>query len=73
MECYCVEKKKGIEACPELYCDWSPHDEHSLKFSVAHGFLSFTVTTHSCMWLVCCEGSFRLNRVLPTDITSQDQ
>ena len=44
MECYCVEKKKGIEACPELYCDWSPHDEHSLKFSVAHGFLSLTVT-----------------------------
>ena len=44
MKCYCVEKKKGIEACPELYCDWSPHNEHSLKFSVAHGFLSFTVT-----------------------------
>ena len=43
MECYCVEKKKGIEACPELYCDWSPH-EHSLKISVAHGFLSLTVT-----------------------------
>ena len=44
MKCYCVEKKKGIEACPELYCDWSPHDEHSLKFSVAHGFLSLTLT-----------------------------
>lgn len=37
-------KEKGNEACPEFYCDWSPHNQHSWKFSAAHGFLSFTVT-----------------------------
>ena len=23
------QKEKGNEACPELYCDWSPHNQHS--------------------------------------------
>ena len=29
--------------CPEHYCDWSPHNQHSWNFHVFMGFLSFTV------------------------------
>ena len=25
-------------ACPELYCDWPVHNQHSWKFSGVHGF-----------------------------------
>ena len=30
-------------ACPELYCDWSLHNQHSWNVSGVHGFLSLTV------------------------------
>ena len=33
----------GLLACPELYCDWPVHNQHSWKFSGVHGFLSLTV------------------------------
>ena len=33
----------GLLARPELYCDWSLHNQYCWKFSAIHGFLSFTV------------------------------
>ena len=33
----------SLLSCPELYCDWSIHNQHSCKFSGVHGFLSLTV------------------------------
>ena len=33
----------GLLACPELYCDWPVHNQHSQNFSGVHGFLSLTV------------------------------
>ena len=34
----------GLLKCPELYCDWSVHNQHSWNFSGVHGFpLSLTV------------------------------
>ena len=35
----------GLLACPELYCDWSVHNQNSCSFSGVHGFLSLTVTS----------------------------
>ena len=37
----------SLLACPELYCNWSVHNQHSLKFSGAHGFLSLSVMLFS--------------------------
>ena len=34
----------GLLACPELYCDWPVHNQHSWNFSGVHSFLSLTVT-----------------------------
>ena len=34
----------GLLACPELYCDWPVHNQHSRNFRGVHGFLSLTVT-----------------------------
>ena len=33
----------SLLACPELYCDWPVHNQHSWKFSGVHSFLSLTV------------------------------
>ena len=33
----------GLLSCPELYCDWSIHNQHFWKFSGVHGFLSLMV------------------------------
>ena len=33
----------GLRGCPELYCDWPVHNQHSWNFSGVHGFLSLTV------------------------------
>ena len=32
----------GLLTCPELYCDWPVHNQHSWNFSGVHGFLSLT-------------------------------
>ena len=40
----------GLLACPELYYDWSLHNQHSWKFSGVHGFLSLTVTMLCQVW-----------------------
>ena len=34
---------RGLLTCPELYCDWPVHNQHSWNFSGVHGFLSLTV------------------------------
>ena len=31
----------GLLACPEHYCDWSPHNQHSWNVSCVHGFSEF--------------------------------
>ena len=31
----------GLLPCPEHYCDWSPHNEHSWNVSCVHGFSEF--------------------------------
>ena len=33
----------GLLACPELYCDWPVHNQHSWNFSGVQGVLSMTV------------------------------
>ena len=33
----------GLLAYPELYCDWTVHNQHSWNFSGVYGFLSVTV------------------------------
>ena len=40
----------GLLAYPELYCDWSVHNQHSWNFSGVHGLLSFTVIIY-CKWI----------------------
>ena len=40
----------GLLAYPELYCDWSVHNQHSWNFSGVHGLLSLTVIIY-CKWI----------------------
>ena len=34
----------GLLTCPELYCDWPVHNQHSWNFSGVHFFWSLTVS-----------------------------
>ena len=38
---------RGLLTCPELYCDWPVHNQHSWNFSGVHSFLSLTVKKNS--------------------------
>ena len=50
----------GLLACPELYCDWPVHNQHSWNLFGVHGFLSLTVNRpRNCLiflkiCMACC-------------------
>ena len=45
----------GLLAYPELYCDWSVHNQHSWNFWGVHGLLSLTVIIY-CKWIQKVKG-----------------